>query len=243
MEALVLAADTSMAVQTLALVRGRQCLGELVVACPRGHSQSLLGAVEHLFSLTRVDLAQVDLLAIGLGPGSFTGLRIGLALFKGLAMGRGLPLVGVSSLWALAAGVGAWPGVICSCVDARKGEVYAALYRVDAAGGLKALGEEMVLAPERLVVQVEQARGEAPLLMVGSGVVAYEGVFRGAFPGASYGLPHRSAPSAPHLAWRAQELAAVGGVSALAALEPRYLRPSDAEIHSGAKAVRAAANQ
>ncbi len=198
-----------------------------------GHGGRLPGALSDLLLAEGRTLAEVEGYAIGLGPGSFTGLRIGLATWKGLAYGNARPLAGCSSLAALAiaAAAGAEPGaLLVPLLDARKGEVYAGFYRAAPDGrSVEAVAPEEALAPsalaERLVAQA--AAGANPALF-GGGLFAY--------PDAFARLPRlagaASAPSAesvarlcaPALLDRAYDAAAVF------ALEPHYVRPSEAEV-------------
>src|SRR5262245_52075822 len=93
------------------------------------HARTLLPLIDAALAAAGVGLRQLDLLAVSIGPGSFTGLRIGLSVAKGLALATGLPVVGVPTLEAYALHVGPRPGLICPVLDARKGEVYGAVFR------------------------------------------------------------------------------------------------------------------
>jgi len=168
---LILALDTSTACCTLALTSGTITQGGVLASlCLNGgmtHSRRLLTAIDWLFSETELDWSMIDGLAVGLGPGSFTGLRIGLATAKGLAVTAGKPLTGVTTLDALA-GNCRTPRLICAALDARKREVYVAFYRADASGVPNRISEIIAVDPRKLMGMI----GES-VLIVGDGVLAY----------------------------------------------------------------------
>lgn len=130
MSPLVLAIDTTLEIGSLALARGDEVLEEVEVRAPGGFAQILYGELQGLLARNRVSLPQIDCFAAASGPGSFTGVRVGLACVKGLAEALGKPAAGVSNLQALAS-LGTAP-LRAALIDARRGEVYAAVY--DAAG-------------------------------------------------------------------------------------------------------------
>lgn len=157
---LVLAVDSSTVRESVALVRGERLLGEVRLDTEDVASRRLLPAAAFLLDAAGVTPAQLDALAVAVGPGSFTGLRVGIATVQGLALAGGRPCVGVSTLAALGQ-LGAEHGLpVATLLDALRGEVYAALY--DAAGG-------EVLAPRRETLEDFVARTPARALFVGDG--------------------------------------------------------------------------
>lgn len=234
---LVLAADTSTLVQSVALARGDAVIAELTVSLPRGHSRALLSSIDTLLRGAELTLEAVDLLAIGLGPGSFTGLRIGLALFKGLSLSYGKPLYGASSLEAIAArhtAGGAGDALVCGCIDARKGELYAALYEPtgEPQSPLRALVPECVLPPGALVDELLLAAPSSrPVLFAGSGALEYGSSLAARLgPRARFASALGAHPWALDVARQALARHARGAHEPLATLEPRYVRPSDVEL-------------
>jgi tRNA threonylcarbamoyladenosine biosynthesis protein TsaB len=123
---LVLAIDTTLEIGSLALARGDEILEEVEVRAPAGFAQILYRELEELLARNRVSLRDIDCFAAASGPGSFTGVRVGLACVKGLAEALGKPAAGVSNLKALAS-LGTAP-LRAAIIDARRGEVYAAIY-------------------------------------------------------------------------------------------------------------------
>jgi tRNA threonylcarbamoyladenosine biosynthesis protein TsaB len=168
---LILALDTSTACCTLALTFGTIAQGGVLASLKlsgrMSHSRRLLSAIDWLFSETEVDWPMIDGIAVGLGPGSFTGLRIGLATAKGLAVTAGKPLAGVSTLDALA-GNCRTSRLICAALDARKKEVYIALYRCDASGAPCRVSEIQAIDPHALIGMMKE-----PVLIVGDGALVY----------------------------------------------------------------------
>jgi tRNA threonylcarbamoyladenosine biosynthesis protein TsaB len=222
--ALLLTLDTTTRAGGIALSRGAELLAEYSCLVPGHHTDWLLQAIEHTLADCQVKLD--DLVAIGVvrGPGAFTGLRVGMATAKGLAIGLGLPLVGVSSLQVLAAGVTSELPV-CALLDARKQEVYAGVYRTSAFPP-EPLGPEQVIRPEKLL---QTLSGE--LLFVGDGALAYRELIKSSFAGrAKFVVPpgNRLRPGAAaalaYAAWQRGEATSSGQ------LNPLYIRPSEAEI-------------
>jgi tRNA threonylcarbamoyladenosine biosynthesis protein TsaB len=200
-----------------------------------GHSAALPQALVDLLTAEGLAIPDVEGYAIGLGPGSFTGLRIGLATWKGLAYANRRPIVGASSLaaMALAAAPDAREGaLLVPLLDARKGEVYAGFYRARE-GAIVEVADDAALPPRAVAPRAREIAAGAPVLAFGEGYEAY------------------AAALAPDLARLATEVrtptaAAVGALladaalasqfdaQALFALEPRYVRPSEAELkHPG----------
>jgi tRNA threonylcarbamoyladenosine biosynthesis protein TsaB len=219
-----LAVDTATLTQSIAVVDGMDVLAERTLRRRRGrgggHSASLLAAIHGIVAECGMRFEDVDLLVAGLGPGSFTGLRIGLASLKGLAFATSIPLAGISSLEALAAGTGA-SGLIVPMFDARKQEVYAAAYR----DGVAVL-PDCAIGPKTLAERIRAltAPGENVTLL-GEGLATYAAHFEGV--GRPLGPAFRS-PRASHLGLLAARLTPAD-VGPLATLEPNYQRASDAE--------------
>ncbi len=126
----ILAVDTSSIVASACVCEGETIVGEFFVNNQLTHSQTLLPMVESLLKSCHVSMAEIDLFAVSSGPGSFTGLRIGLSAVKGMAMAMGKPCAGVSTLEAMAQNLIDYEGIICAVMDARCGQVYNANFRV-----------------------------------------------------------------------------------------------------------------
>src|SRR6185503_17253971 len=125
----ILAVDTSSERGSVCIMDMGQVLGEIRLACSVQHSERLFRSIDFLFNYVPFALADIELFVAARGPGSFTGLRLGLAAMEGFAAAHGKPGAGVSTLEALAWKAGIQDQVIASTIDARRGEVYGGLYR------------------------------------------------------------------------------------------------------------------
>ena len=223
---ITLAIDTATKTAGVALLDDERVVAEYFFQLPVHHSETVLPALQWGLLLAGLGIGDVGLIALTVGPGSFTGLRIGASTVKGLALATGTPVVGVSTLEALAYNAAGFPGLVCPLLDARKGEVYGALYRADEEGFPEALMEERVGAPAEIV-----GRAEGDTLFLGDGLTAAAGCIA-ARPG---GLTHFAAPNLQSV--RASSVALIGRRKRLrgealdpATFVPRYLRRSEAEI-------------
>lgn len=188
------------------------------------HSEALLALVDEVLAEAGLAVRDLDGVVCGAGPGSFTGLRIGLATAKGLCFAVGKPLALVSSLAALAARAPAGRPV-CAVLDAHKGEVYAGVFTVEA-GRPRPLGEEQVLPPGRLAAQLEPLAAGGGLVLVGDGVQKYPELL---LPGATR-LDDEGGPRPGDLLRLGFERLARGEHDPLETAGPRYIRPSEAEL-------------
>jgi len=213
---------------SVALVGKGRCLAEYSLDVPTTHSQRLLKQLERIREEVGVAWEDLAGLAVSLGPGSFTGLRIGLSLAKGLALAVGLPLLGVSTLDGLARQVVAPPGTkVCALLDARKQEVYAALYQCGEDGLPQRTSDDLVLRPELLAGQLS-----GPTILVGDGGVSYRQIFQDAL-GATALFPPATThfPRAATIGLLGAELLARGERLDPASCVPIYVRASEAEIN------------
>lgn len=197
-----------------------------------GHGALLPGALRDLLLSLDRKVGDIEGYAVGLGPGSFTGLRVGLATWKGLAYANRRPIAGVSSLaaMALAALPEAPPGaLLVPLLDARKGEVYAGFYRA-AAGGVSAEAPEAALSPQALLERAAAlALSGRDLASFGEGYEAHRELLAGRLPGLPTLVLTPPADAVARLAAPRLQGAAYDA-QALYALEPHYLRKSEAEV-------------
>ncbi|MDX9975042.1 MAG: tRNA (adenosine(37)-N6)-threonylcarbamoyltransferase complex dimerization subunit type 1 TsaB [FCB group bacterium] len=219
----ILAADTSTPVNTVCLSRSGQILAETVVLSGRKHSERLLETVDWVLSEGGMGLGQVDTLAVSVGPGSFTGLRVGIATWKGLALAQGLPLAGVPTLDAMT-GLGVFTeGVVCPLLDARMHEVFGAVYAYR--GGIRTK-----LTPDR-VCSIDDFLNDVPdtAVFLGDGATLYADAIRKRFPQAFFAPGHCAVPRASAVAWEAFQRLEEGASTDAAAVVPIYLRKSQPE--------------
>ena len=199
------------------------------------HAEILLPLIESVMVEARTTLGEVSGLAVAIGPGSFTGLRIGLSTVKGLAYGWGIPVVGVSTLLAQATRAGDFDGVICALLDARKNEVYAALFRTRQRE-LTRLTEDLLVPAGSVIDQVRGAVGDMPCLFIGSGARRYEKLLLDALDGKSRLCAEDSVCScAAAVARLGMERMRRSETDDLGKLVPVYLRPSEAEARRSSR--------
>ena len=226
----LLALETSTMTASVAVQGGRTAVAfdEAVGS----HSDDLLALIDRALGEAGLALAELDAVAVGAGPGSFTGLRIGMATAKGLCFAAGRPLWAVSSLAALAldaagaAGAAAGGALLVPVLDARRGEVFAGFYRADG-GRVIALAEEQVVPAADLAARIAEVRGAASLgatLLAGDALAVHGDAL------AAAGTPVAGARATPSASSVAQLAIAGDRVDALRAGTPVYIRPSEAEV-------------
>lgn len=157
----ILALESSAVAASAALCEDGRCLGQSLLNCGLTHSETLLPMAENLLKGCGLAMADVDLVAVARGPGSFTGVRIGTAAAKGLSWGAEKPCCGVSTLEAMAWPAAHWEGrLLCCCMDARRSQVYNALFRAEGGKPVR-LCEDRALSLAELLPELE----EAPVLL------------------------------------------------------------------------------
>jgi len=213
----------------VALIRDGRPVAEVGLAGKETQSRRLMVIIKWLMQRLGADWSDLGLLAVSLGPGSFTGLRIGLSTAKGLAFALGLPLIGVPTLDALASHVIACKGdLVCPVLDARKSQIYTALYQVRNSCNLEKMSPYQAISPKELVALVPDGQR---VLLLGSGILLYQDIF-------VYGLGDRAVMVPGHMAY--VRAASVGILAELRwqkdrkpddfkTLKPIYIRPSEAE--------------
>jgi tRNA threonylcarbamoyladenosine biosynthesis protein TsaB len=196
-----------------------------------GHSARLPSALVELLDGLGKGLPDVEAYAVGLGPGSFTGLRIGLATWKGLAYANRRPLAGASSLAAMALAAAAdapADALLVPLLDAKKGEVYAGFYRV-AGAGVEAVAPDAALGPDALVERVGALPGGAGAVAFGEGWDAFAGALQTRLGRLATGVASPTALAVARLT-APRLLGAAYDAQAVFALEPHYVRASEAEV-------------
>ena len=223
-----LAFDTSGTTASVALVEGSRARASFRVRRETGHDAALLQQCQSVLTLSGFELSRVELVAVGTGPGTFTGLRVGLATAKGLCLAAGLPLAGVSSLQVLAAPLAGQHRVAVAMVDAHKSQVYVAAYARHTDGQLLERLAPRCADPLE-AGQLLLSLAGSPLLLCGSGARRYaESLIALLGDRAQLVSPFHDVVDAETLAVEAQQQLLRHGASDLAALQPCYVRPSDA---------------
>ncbi|HAV43481.1 TPA: tRNA (adenosine(37)-N6)-threonylcarbamoyltransferase complex dimerization subunit type 1 TsaB [bacterium] len=222
----ILGLETSTAILSLAIIDEEELIVDYTRNLGLHHSKELMPSIAEIIEENGLTIKEIEGLSVSIGPGSFTGLRIGLATARGLAQSLNIPLAGIPTLDGIAFNLLFSNSVVCPILDARKGEVYAALYRMDGRGGMEKLTNYLVLPPERLITLIER-----PTLFLGNGLKVYGDLLKDAlreqahFPPDHFGIP--GAANIAHLGLREIK---EGRIKDLSSILPLYLRKSEAEI-------------
>jgi tRNA threonylcarbamoyladenosine biosynthesis protein TsaB len=221
----ILAIDTSTMSCSTAIIDRGAVRAELTTINKQTHSKHLMTMIDTVCTMSGIKMAEMDGFAVTIGPGSFTGLRIGISTIKGLAWSLAKPVVGISSLAALAWQCAPVPYLICPLLDARKHEVYAGRYRYSA-GKLIKDGDELVSAPLAVIDDIRE-----PCVFLGSGAALYRKEISNKLGELSIFAERRK----DHI--RASAIAELSvqrfvnhRADEAASLVPHYIRKSDAEL-------------
>jgi tRNA threonylcarbamoyladenosine biosynthesis protein TsaB len=225
----VLAVETSTLAGGVALLDDDRLVAEYVLDVSLTHSERLLAAVDHCVADARWSPRDLEGLAVAVGPGSFTGLRIAISTVKGLAFALGVPIAAVPTLDAMAAALPFAAHAVCAVLDSRKNEVYASLYRWDGTA-MRRAWDYLALPPGDLAARIDLL-GE-PVILVGDGAASV------AAPGALQVPSPRRVPSPACVGALGLARLRRGDVVGAADLAPLYLRPSEAELKRGVIAGR-----
>ena len=221
----ILAIDTSTDTGSIAITDGEDILAESILNVGRTHSETLIPSFQEMLEKTHLDIKDLDLLALTLGPGSFTGVRIGVSTIKGFALALERPVAGVSTLEALASNFPFSSLPIMPLFDARRGEIYSAMFQWEE-GIIKRLSEDRAASLEDAIKKIK-----TKTVFAGEGLVKYGQMIKDRLGD--------NAVFAPRATWyvRASNVAALGlksykadGGLDLATFTPSYRRKSEAEI-------------
>lgn len=224
---IILALDTSGPVAGVALMRDGALVYEANLNHDKTHSQKLMPMVEQALANADLTLAQVDRIAAGMGPGSFTGVRIAVATARALGHARGIPVCGVDTLTLLALNLPETPGLILPLLDARRAQVYAAAFTYEQ-GRLRALLPPKAQALEAVLEAAEGLDASGPVYLMGDGVAPNRQMLRERLGERARFVPaHLALQRAGSVAYAAAM--GYGREGDFTELIPEYLRPSQAE--------------
>ena len=222
----ILAFETSAKAASVALMEDGRLLGEAYQNTGLTHSQTLMVMAEELLKQCGTEVSALGAVAVANGPGSFTGIRIGVAAAKGFAWGASIPCVGTSTLAAMAVGLGAWQGYVCPVMDARRSQVYNALFYVDC-GKYTRVREDRAISLEDLREDVKKL--PEPIFLVGDGSILCYNTLLEEVPALVLPPEHRMHQRASGVALEARRMMQEGAVIPASELVPNYLRLSQAE--------------
>lgn len=221
----ILAVDTAVKSCSVAIVDKESVLVEFTLGIEQTHSKHLMCMINSAIELSGIIVSELDGFAVTRGPGSFTGLRIGISSIKGLAAATRKPLVGVSSLDVLAMQCFFSQYLICPLLDARRGEVYFSRYRFKR-GILKKEIDEQVLPPGEAVCDINEA-----CIFVGDGAFVYQKAIRDKLGTlAHFALPHQSTIRASTIANISMDRFKNNDTDDICSFVPFYIRKSYAEL-------------
>lgn len=223
----ILAVDSSGLVASVAVVQDEDLVGEFTVNYKKTHSQTLLPMLDEMAKMTELDLETVDAIAVAGGPGSFTGLRIGAATVKGLALALDKPVIHVPTVDALAYNLCGHKDIVCPLMDARRNQTYTGLYRFDG-NHMRVVKEQSALDIGEIIAEI--GRIGQPAVFLGDGVPVFRAyIKKHAGVPYSFAPPHMNKQRAGAVAALAAQYYREGNLADAAAYKPEYLRLSQAE--------------
>ena len=231
----ILAFETSAKAASVALMENGKLLGEGYQNTGLTHSQTLMVMAEDLLKACNLTAKDVEAVAVAAGPGSFTGVRIGVAAAKGFAWGGELPCYGVSTLEAMAQNLGVYQGYVVPAMDARRNQVYTAIFHAEK-GILSRLEEDMAISLAELGEKIKNFA--EPVFLVGDGALLCYNTLLEEIPGLVLPPEHRMHQRAAGVALAAQAMMDAGDPGNGAELTPNYLRLSQAERERAARENR-----
>ena len=223
---LTLAFETSAKAGSVALLEGRTLLGESYQNTGLTHSQTIMPMAQSLIAACGYTPQQIEAVAVAAGPGSFTGIRIGVAAAKGFAWGAQIPCYGVSTLEAMALNLGVYEGLVVGVMDARRSQVYTATFRAEK-GTLTRLSEDRAISLQQL--GEELATSNLPVYLVGDGSTLTYNTLKDTVPQLILPAEHKMHQRAAGVGLAAAAMIETGLPGNGAELTPNYLRLSQAE--------------
>ena len=232
----ILAIDASGANCSVAITEDSKMIADFTINTGTTHSQNLVPMIEQVQNFTNVELSDIDAFACSIGPGSFTGLRIGIATIKGFALSLKKPTLAVPTLLALAYNVSNFNGIICSMIDAKNDNVYAGIYRSDD-NTLTLIDDYISDSIEVLIEKLQDYDDD--IIFVGDGVNTYKELLlkdlQSGCSNITFAPPHLNCQYALSVARAAKDMAFKNEYCDYNSLSPLYLKKSQAERELDAK--------
>ena len=226
----LLAIETSTMLGGVAIMDDYTLIAESRMNVKITHSERIMSMIDHALMRSGLNINDIDFFGVSIGPGSFTGLRVGLSTIKGLVYATGKKLVSVSTLEAFAWNVHFSSHQVCPLLDARKKEVYAGIFRWADEGFIR-VTKEMVIRIENLLSEIN-----CPTIFLGEGAIIYKESIENKLGNiAFFAHPQKMVPSPSNVAYLCMRKAKKGEFSDPVSLVPFYLRRSEAEMKSKGK--------
>lgn len=224
----VLAIESSAVTASVAIMSEEVLTAEYTINYKKTHSQTLLPMIDEICRMTETKVNDIDYYAVSVGPGSFTGLRIGAATGKGLAFAAKKDMVEVPTLEAMAYNMYGWKQLICPIMDAKRKHLYSAVYAFSEEGRLEIIHDKCLVSFEELVSMINQL-GKS-VVFLGDGVTAAQSFLNEKLTvSATYAPAHMNSQRAASVAMAALRRIQLGETVSADELKPDYLRPSQAE--------------
>ena len=227
----VIGIETATGLGGVALIEGETVRAEYRIEMTMMHAERLMVLIDRVLGDSGRSLEDLDALAVSIGPGSFTGLRVAVNTVKGLVIGKPIPVAAVPTLEAMAWNASAGGCVVCPMIDAKKGEVYAALFSKEAGGGLKRMMEDRIISPEALCEHLSKS-SSPPAVFLGDGASRYREILEKRLGPRSVFAPAPLSGVLPSMVARlGLQRIERGEASDARTLVPAYLRRADAEVN------------
>lgn len=227
----LLAVETSTMIGSIALISDHQLLAEYQIGIKATYSETILPLIDYMLRGAHISIQEIDGYALALGPGSFTALRIGLSIIKGLALANKKPMVGIPTLDGLAYNMCYSNLLVCPVLDARKGEVYTAFYKREGSHTLSKLTPDRAISPEKLLDEIQEK-----VIFLGNGIDVYRNLIVSKLKEKVLFAPfHLKYPRASAVAQLAIKKFEDNKVMNCDYITPIYVRPPEAEIKSKGK--------
>ena len=223
---LVLSVDSSYSTATCALIKDDKILAEINLNDKKQHSIILMRLIDSILKEYEIDINDIDAFIISRGPGSFTGLRIGMATLKGLAFASKKPLISVSTLDALAYNSISFQGIICPIMDALRDNIYTCLYKNENNNLTPLIKEQCLNINELVTILKEQT---LPIIFVGDGVAKHKEFLKENIPNSFFAPNHSNFPKASSVGELGIKKINDGVIENIDSINPIYLRKSQAE--------------
>lgn len=223
---LVLSVDSSYSTATCALIKDDKILAEINLNDKKQHSVILMRLIDSILKEYEIDINDIDAFIISRGPGSFTGLRIGMATLKGLAFASKKPLISVSTLDALAYNSISFQGIICPIMDALRDNIYTCLYKNENNNLTPLIKEQCLNINELVTILKEQT---LPIIFVGDGVGKHKEFLQENIPNSFFAPNHSNFPKASSVGELGIKKINDGVIENIDSINPIYLRKSQAE--------------
>lgn len=222
----ILALDSSGPNCSVSLVDDEKVIANFNLNNGITHSETLVPLIDELFKFSKMSINEVDAFVCSIGPGSFTGLRIGIATIKGFALSLNKPVISVPTLLSLAYNVPYFDGIVCTVLDARNDNVYSALFNVK--GKPEMIGDYITDTIDTLISELKKYNSN--ILFVGDGSVSFKERFENEFKERAFFMPsHLNEQTALSVAKAAYDKAILNDYDSVDAMHPLYLRKSQAE--------------